>query len=549
MSVSEPTNYMKTKLLSLLLVGLNAGLSVCLAQKNPAPDEKVQKLYNQPGTSAQPAAVPAETATPAEPAAEVMPLVQFEDAPLVDVIKTLARQAAINVIFDPKVMEVGPEGKSKFPPVSIRLENVTALNVLEAVLNNNNLKLDKDIKTRISRVTIKDPTAAEPLVTRIYQLKYTSPSNMVNIITPSFTSSRSKAVSDNRSSKLIVQATEKELIELDPLVEKLDTPTRQVLIEARILETERTPETSKGINWERTFGGQNFTFGNGVTTGTTTTESPGSPTTTTLPGGRTITTTPANSLHSLLDTLIGDGGISADTARGFSPNTAFLNADGVRAVLSFFNKDNLTEVIATPRAVTADNTQTTLAVTRALPIFKVTSGGTQSGPTVDITYTNVGIILNVTPRISANDSIALRVVPEVSNVEETKDLQTIAGLQNTANIYAIRKIDTQVLIPSGNTLVMGGLISDNMTKTLTKVPLLGDIPAVGYLFRSNSKKRDRRNLVIFVTPTIVTDEDFVPTQTDFLKKKAPVDRSEADEAGFDNLFDSAKPHDWSKPVY
>ena len=466
-----------------------------------------------------------------------------------DVIRTLARQAAINVIFDPKVLEVGPDGKSKFPPVSIRLENVTALNVLEAVLNNNLLKLDKDIRTRISRVTIKDPQAAEPLVTKIYQLKYTSPSNMVVIITPSFTGGRSKAVSDNRTSKLIVQATEKELLDIDPLVEKLDTPTRQVLIEARILETERTPETSKGINWERTFGNQTFTFGNGITTGTTTTDSPGTPTTTTLPGGRTITTTPASSSQSVLDTLIGSGGLSADTARGFSPKTAFLNADGVRAVLSFFNKDNQTEVIATPRAVTADNTQTTLSVTRALPIFKVTSGGTQTGPTVDITYTNVGIILNVTPRISANSNIALRVIPEVSNVEETKDLQTIAGLQNTANIYAIRKIDTQVLIPSGNTLVMGGLISDNMTKALTKVPILGDIPAVGYLFRSNSKKRDRRNLMIFVTPTIVTDEDFVPTQTDFLKKKAPVDRSEADEAGFDNLFDNAKPHDWSKPVY
>ena len=58
-----------------------------------------------------------------------------------------------------------------------------------------------------------------------------------------------------------------------------------------------------------------------------------------------------------------------------------------------------------------------------------------------------------------------------------------------------------------------------------------------------------RNLLIFVTPTIVTDEDFVPTQTDFLKKKAPLDRPESDEAGFDNLFDSAKPHDWTKPVY
>ena len=237
--------------------------------------------------------------------------------------------------------------------------------------------------------------------------------------------------------------------------------------------------------------------------------------------------------------MIGSGGLSADTARGFSPKTAFLNADGVKGVLSFFNKDNQTEVIATPRAVTADNTQTTLSVTRALPIFKVTSGGTQTGPTVDITYTNVGIILNVTPRISHNNTIGLRVIPEVSNVEDTKDLQTIAGLQNTANIYAIRKIDTQVLIPSGNTLVMGGLISDNLTKTLTKVPVLGDLPGIGYAFRSNAKKRDRRDLLIFITPTIVTDEDFAPTQSDFLKKRAPADRPESEDTVFNNMLDSS----------
>ena len=238
-----------------------------------------------------------------------------------------------------------------------------------------------------------------------------------------------------------------------------------------------------------------------------------------------------------------------DTMRGFNPKTAFLDADGVRGVLSWFNKDNQTEVIATPRAVTTDNTPAMLSVTRALPIFKVTTQGTQTGPTVDITYTNIGIILTVTPRISANNSIALRVVPEVSNVEDNKDIQVVAGLNNTANIYAIRKIDTQVLIPSGNTLVMGGLISDNLTKAQTKVPVLGDIPGLGYLFRSNGKKRDKRNLIIFVTPTIVTDEDFSPTQSDFLRRKPPVDRSDSDEVGFDNLLDSAKPHDWSKPIY
>ncbi len=113
------TNEMKTKLVTLLFVGLSAGCLVGLAQ-NPA-DEKVQKLYNQPAGAAKTAA-PAEapTAVPAEPVGEILPLVQFEDAPLVDVIKTLARQASLNVIFDPRVTTLGADSKSPYPPVSIR---------------------------------------------------------------------------------------------------------------------------------------------------------------------------------------------------------------------------------------------------------------------------------------------------------------------------------------------------------------------------------------------------------------------------------------------
>src|SRR5438876_3552017 len=174
---------MKTKLVTLLFVGLSAGCLVGLAQ-NPA-DEKVQKLYNQPAGAAKTAA-PAEAAAavPAEPVGEILPLVQFEDAPLVDVIKTLARQANLNVIFDPRVTSVSEGGKSPYPPVSIRLENVTAQNVLEAVLNNNNLRLESDQKTKISRLTVKDPAAAEPRLTQIYQLKYAYPSTRIHIIRP-----------------------------------------------------------------------------------------------------------------------------------------------------------------------------------------------------------------------------------------------------------------------------------------------------------------------------------------------------------------------------
>src|SRR5207237_3524338 len=113
------------------------------AHTTPASESHLQKLSNHPVPGATPAATPGDALAPtlAELVGEILPLVTFDDAPLVEVIKTLARQANLNVIFDPKVTAPGPEGKALYPTVSIRLENVTAQNVLEAVLNNNNLRL------------------------------------------------------------------------------------------------------------------------------------------------------------------------------------------------------------------------------------------------------------------------------------------------------------------------------------------------------------------------------------------------------------------------
>ena len=99
------------------------------------------------------------------------------------------------------------------------------------------------------------------------------------------------------------------------------------------------------------------------------------------------------------------------------------------------------------------------------------------------------------------------------------------------------------MIPSGNTLVLGGLIQDDVRNQNTKVPLLGDIPGLGYLFRSDTKSRQKSNLLVFITPTIVQDEDFQPTKTDFLKTPV-VDNIEGEWSA----WDTGKPYDWSKPM-
>ncbi len=488
---------------------------------------------------------------------EVIPVVQFEDADLLDVIRILARQAKINFQFDPKITTaLGPDGKPlPVPRVSFRHENVTARQELEAVLQNYDMVLVPDSKTRIARITYKQPGAPEPLLTKVVQLNFSNPTNMAMLLKATL-SPRSQVIPDSRTSQLVVLTTEKEMESVDQLIAKLDTSTRQVLIEGKIFETIENPQSVKGIDWSGTLEAQHVSFGNSLTTGTydftksktsTTALVPGE--TTTLPSGRTIPGTDqyktVNGSKStsdyVLNSVLGGGGMSWNTRNGFTPDIGFLNADGVHAVLSFLNKQSDTELLATPRTVTLDNETSILEITKAYPIFQITPGSANSPAGAQVQYTNLGTILTVTPRISGNSNITLKVTPEVSNIE-SKDTQTINGELNIANIYAIRKMQTQVLIPSGGTLVMGGLMNDFKSKGFTKVPILGDLPGIGLAFRQESKKRQKQNLLIFITPTILRDADFTHyEESNFLKT-----RPEESLGGKESAWDSGRPHNWKK---
>jgi type II secretory pathway component GspD/PulD (secretin) len=540
------------KKLTVLLLGLATSGLVSFAQDNnppaapppesPKPAETTPAAPpTDPGAPAQPplenpatgpapaggpAAAPADGAVAVAareaaavatnaPANEAVPLIVIDDVPLTDAIRNLARQSNLNFQFDPRVTA------SNQPNVSIRFENVSAQEALTAVLENYGLALVKEPKSKISRITIKDPKAEDPLVSRIVQLKYSDPSNLVGIVKTTL-SSRSTVVADQRTSQLIINTTEKEIDTVLPLIEKLDTATKQVLIEAKLLETGKNPSTIKGIDWSGTLNAQTINFGNNLQQ---------KPVEDKLSVNRPL----ASSFPKLM----------VDTAKGFNPATAFLDADGVSAVLSFLNKESDTEVVATPRAVTLDNQLATLAVTKAVPIFQITPGSANSPAGATINYTNLGVILYVTPRIAADNNISLKVTPEVSNIDSV-DKQFLNGTLNTANIYSIRRIETSVMIPSGNTLVMGGLVNDSKTHDMVKVPLLGDIPFINGAFRWERKIRNKQNLLIFITPTVVDDGDFQASTSGrvFLQNRA----TESPEPK-ETMWDSAKPHDWTKPSH
>jgi type II secretory pathway component GspD/PulD (secretin) len=194
-------------------------------------------------------------------------LIRFQDVAITTAIDALARQAGINYLMDPKVGYGQPDASGVIKPeptLSIRFDNSTPEQALLAVLDNYGLQLVEDPKTKIDKITTKDPAAPPPLFTDVYQLAYASVSNMESAVTSALTDKRSKVVSDVRTSQLIVQATDKEQTDVAALIKKLDRPTRQVLIETRFIEISSNPSTTKGVDWTGTLQAQHITFGNNV---------------------------------------------------------------------------------------------------------------------------------------------------------------------------------------------------------------------------------------------------------------------------------------------
>jgi general secretion pathway protein D len=399
--------------------------------------------------------------------------------------------------------------------VSLRWENVTASQALSALLGNYGLQLVDDSKTKIARVTVQDPAAPLPIFTKIIRLNYASPSNILTAVQSSLSDKRSRVIADTRSSQLVLVATEKEQDDAQILIGRLDTPTKQVLIEAKMLETSMNPSTTKGVDWANTLKAQTVRLGNNLQ---------------------------ANEPQDSVNNTLSEGfpRILADTAGGFNPGTFFLDADGVTAVFSFINQNSDAKVISAPRTVTLDNETATISVIRQIPILTTSPSSANTPGSSSITYSNLGVVLTVTPRISANNTVNLKVIPEVSRVF-SKESVLSGGQPNTVFTFDSRKLETSVVIPSGHTLVLGGLIQDDTRNNNTKVPLLGDLPFLGSLFRSDNKERNQNNLLIFLTPTIVEESDFQPTKSNFLKSIVPEVSSDEWSA-----WDSGKPYDWSK---
>jgi general secretion pathway protein D len=271
------------------------------------------------------------------------------------------------------------------------------------------------------------------------------------------------------------------------LLVQIDRPTKQVMIEARLVEVTANPKQSFGINWSGVLGSS--TNAQTVTLGAPLPTSSAAPGANPPTSGFALGNPGNNNLFGSFGHLVG----------GY----AILSVPQMSATLRMLNEDADAEFLANPRVVTADNQQAKIEITRNQPVpqlnFNEQTATAVFGGFQDKTFGNK---LLVRPSVNKDSFITLSVKPEISNKVGDQSF-VFAGATVTSPIIDTRTLDSNVLIKSGDTLAIGGLLQDEQTKARNKVPVLGDIPIIGYAFQERLNARVKRNLLVFVTPTIL----------------------------------------------
>lgn len=330
--------------------------------------------------------------------------------------------------------------------------------------------------------------------TRVIYLKYAKATDLVEVLTgigdtiqgeqksakPAIALRKDITIkAHEQTNSLILTAAPDVMRDLEGVIAQLDIRRAQVLVEAIIAEVQDADGLNLGIQWANKNSGMSQFTNTGL------------PITTAIAGANQYKKEGAVD-SSIASTLSSLNGIAAGFYQG---NWAML--------LSALSSNSKNDILATPSIVTLDNMEAMFNVGQEVPVLS--GSQTTSGDNVfnTVERKTVGIKLKVKPQINEGDSVLLEIEQEVSSVADAASSSS-ADLGATFNT---RTVNNAVLVGSGETVVVGGLLDKSVTDSVDKVPVLGDIPVLGYLFRSNSKKVSRRNLMLFIRPSIIRDRD------------------------------------------
>jgi type IV pilus assembly protein PilQ len=482
-----------------------------------------------PAPPPKPDVVIAPDAPPATPATKDKDTlkVDWSDEDIRTILRNVADLFELNIVIPDTL-----QGKA-----SIKLSDVTWRQIFQVVLSPVGYTFVED--GNIIKIVSQDTLAQEPLTTQIFVLNYASASVLLPTIALLLDAKDPKPIIDARTNALVITAHPSEMKRISGIIDQLDKATDQVMIESKFIEVDGNNVKNLGTNWSSLSGyglsagpaGINYTKTNGQagssgfnnsTTGNTSV-SPNSSTNTTnttnsgstftagsgvptntLTNGNTSTTTDINGTATTgtVSQVLGTLASLTDTLGVTRTTTAVFSASAFNVVLSALESLNNTKIVSNPTVVTLNNQEASIDVGEEYPIPQYTYNQ-QTGAYVvsGFEFHPIGVILKVTPQVNARGFIHLTLAPEVS---QQNGSVAFSGTQ--IPIIGTRKALTNVSLRDGYTMGIGGLMSKNTNKSTTKVPLLGDIPGLGYLFKSDGATDASTDLLIFITAKTISPE-------------------------------------------
>ena len=311
----------------------------------------------------------------------------------------------------------------------------------------------------------------------------------------SLLSSNGKVFYGNEPNAIVVIDYPENIERVSEYLNIIDVPPEQVMIEARFVEVKLQKEHSLGVNW-KLFADKGYWPLGPFKVGTGSLGAVPGPLLQNIEYKPTFVT-PLQSTSGVQD-----------------PFTLAIFNDNINVVLQALSNTLDTNILSAPKVTTINNRQAEIKMIQSQPWAEPSATTSDSGA-VTVTWTihfeEVGITLKVTPTINEDGRIALDLAPEVS--EKVNDFELELQVESKNITYKVPIIDkrtasTKVIVGNGQTLIIGGLMKDKSTKEETKVPLLGDIPGIGYLFKSKKETTDKTELLIFVSPTLITSNEF-----------------------------------------
>ncbi len=414
-----------------------------------------------------------------------------------DVVQLRYAQAADVVAMITQLEKPDPNrGVTTSPPIVVADKRINAVVVSGDEMSRQRIK---GVVENLDRPQTKNANV------RVVYLKYAKAADVAKVLTGMSQSQNQGAKpgeggggqqtsvqADEATNSVLITADSDNMQSIMAVVDQLDIRRMQVLVEAIIVEVSSGANKDMGVQWmyadnKNGFGTSNDGSGNLATIGS---------------GALKIRSD---------DTTVHDTGI-AELAKGLSGingqafGTAFLGErTSFMGLLKMLQSDSGTNILSTPNLLTTDNTKAKISVGQKVPFKQgsYTQTGTTGSGTIGSPYTtynreDVGITLEVTPHINEGSSVVLDIDQEVSSISDVGSADGVITNQ--------RKIKTQILTADGQTVVLGGLIRDDVLTGATRVPLLGSIPLVGHLFRTQSSKKTKTNMLVFIRATVIRDD-------------------------------------------